>query len=53
MSGHLGVGAVLPVTGDGAIDRPRVDGAHFLVARTQPAHDAGPESFHHHIRCFG
>ena len=53
MSGHLGVGAVLPVTRDGTIDRPRVDGAHFLVARTQPIHDAGPESFHHHIRCFG
>ena len=53
MSGHLGVGAVLTVSGDRAVHRPGIDGADFFVPGAQPVHDAGPEPLDHHIGRLG
>jgi hypothetical protein len=47
--GLAGARAGLAVAGDRAIDQPRVDRAHRIVAEAEPSHDPGAELLHQHV----
>ena len=47
---QAGVGAVLPVAGERAVDQARVDAAQRLVVHAQALHHAGAEALQHHVR---
>jgi len=49
MAREKAVGSVLPVSGKGAVDDPRVDPADRPVVDPEPLHDAGPVALDDHI----
>jgi hypothetical protein len=52
LAGPFHVGPVLPVTGGGGVNDPRVAPLQIFVAQPQAVHDAGPEILDHHVSLF-